>query len=177
MIAMRTRSLAVLMVTAVLAAFGAVASLAQAAVTPGDNPDYTFDFQDPIHTGCADDAETVGQTAIHDSRGNQLGYVELRWSPSCQTNWARVTSTSGPIFTPERDMTVEIKRRSDGAYERVGVGDQDFAFDPGSDADYQGFGVGNYQGAKSLYTDMLYSPGPAQAIGTLDVSTATISQP
>jgi len=39
--------------------------------------------QDPQATGCADDAQTV---AWYDAQGARL---ELRWSPTCQTNWAR----------------------------------------------------------------------------------------
>lgn len=58
------------------------------------------DFQDPDAVGCDAGAETVGEAPITDSQGNQLGYVELRWSSRCQTSWARVTSTAGAIFAP-----------------------------------------------------------------------------
>lgn len=39
--------------------------------------------EDPEATGCADDAQTV---AWEDLPGARL---ELRWSPTCKTNWAR----------------------------------------------------------------------------------------
>src|SRR5438876_9566962 len=45
------------------------------------------DGQDPITTGCDYDAYTVTSQDI-----NGLGLVELRYSPTCGTNWARVTS-------------------------------------------------------------------------------------
>lgn len=45
--------------------------------------------KDPQSSGCASGATTVA-TAYFTG-----GYVELRWSATCQTNWARVVSTSG----------------------------------------------------------------------------------
>ncbi len=39
--------------------------------------------QDPMATGCADDAVTVAFKQMDDGR------MELRWSPTCKTNWAR----------------------------------------------------------------------------------------
>lgn len=45
---------------------------------------------DPIQTGCANDAKTV--------RSDDYGYgdakLELRYSPSCRTAWARITLLS-----------------------------------------------------------------------------------
>jgi uncharacterized membrane protein len=40
--------------------------------------------QDPMQTGCGNDATTV---AWKDLTGERL---ELRWSPTCKTNWARL---------------------------------------------------------------------------------------
>lgn len=46
---------------------------------------------DPEATGCSRDAYTVANAF-----DSNLGYnVELRWSPTCKTNWARV-NTKGP---------------------------------------------------------------------------------
>ncbi|HEX4206769.1 MAG TPA: DUF2690 domain-containing protein [Ktedonobacteraceae bacterium] len=45
--------------------------------------------QNPVTTGCNADAYTV-QTAVFSN-----SYVELRYSPTCGTNWARVTSKVG----------------------------------------------------------------------------------
>ena len=50
---------------------------------------------DPQTVGCSTDAYTVGgvQTPIM-ANGVQIGYLELRYSPHCGTNWARTTITS-----------------------------------------------------------------------------------
>lgn len=52
--------------------------------------------KDPAATGCAKDASTVAYVHVHYQttanlfRQNEYaGLLELRWSPSCQTNWAR----------------------------------------------------------------------------------------
>lgn len=41
--------------------------------------------QDPVATGCSADAETLD--FLVDDKGG--GRLELRWSPTCKTNWAR----------------------------------------------------------------------------------------
>lgn len=50
--------------------------------------------QDPIATGCANDAITVASI--------KLPYVvqtlDLRWSPTCQTNWARMQYDASPTW-------------------------------------------------------------------------------
>lgn len=52
--------------------------------------------QKPELTGCDRDARTIRTGAvISRDTGRQVGTVELRWSPHCQTNWARVTSGVG----------------------------------------------------------------------------------
>jgi Protein of unknown function (DUF2690) len=170
MIAMRTRSLAVLMVTAVLAVLGAAALHAQGADArvPGNTGvscfQYGCDFQDPAATGCDADAETLQDAPIIAVEGGQdvtLGSVELRWSPTCQTNWARVTSTSGASST-NHVLQVAIQRQSDGTFEEL---DTEGSYVEGYP---RGGGGGNgpaYHGVASLYTDMLYSPGPARAVG------------
>ncbi len=71
---------------------------------------------DPEQTGCAADAYTVkvsGGTVSF-----RTGSVELRYSPSCGTNWARVFSTVG-----NARLTVSIRRTNDGLfYFTVGSG-------------------------------------------------------
>ena len=48
---------------------------------------------DPSQTGCDDARAYTAQTAIiKDYAGNQIGLVELRFSPTCGTNWTRETS-------------------------------------------------------------------------------------
>jgi hypothetical protein len=41
--------------------------------------------QDPVTTGCDKDAETIASIQL-DTGGGRL---DLRWSPTCKTNWAR----------------------------------------------------------------------------------------
>jgi hypothetical protein len=51
---------------------------------------------DPSTTPCASGATTVATKPIYRNNTNiQIGYVELRWSSTCGTNWARVTRTDG----------------------------------------------------------------------------------
>ena len=177
MIAMRTRSLTVVIVTAVLAVLGVAAVLAHAADArvPGNTGVSCFqsgcDFQDPGATGCDADAETIGQAPITDSRG-KLGYVELRWSPTCQTNWARVTSTSG-VSSATHVLSVSIERQSDGTFESL---DTEGNVDTGNNLG-GGHSFGPvYHGVTSLYTDMLYSPDPAKATGEINDVIGTYSQ-
>jgi hypothetical protein len=71
---------------------------------------------DPEQTGCAAGAYTVqvsGGTVSF-----RTGYVELRYSPTCGTNGARVFSTVG-----NARHTVSIRRTNDGlSYFAVGSG-------------------------------------------------------
>ncbi|WP_433077793.1 DUF2690 domain-containing protein [Dactylosporangium sp. CA-052675] len=47
--------------------------------------------QDPDGSGCSADAYTVASARIPGT----YTYIELRWSPTCKTNWARVPITWG----------------------------------------------------------------------------------
>lgn len=171
---MRLKPIAI--AAAIAAALSATAMLpgTAGARLAGGCSGYNCDYQDPIAEGCNQDAYTVGASTIDDAQGNQLGYVELRWSPSCQTNWARVTSTSGAIYDP-RVMRVEIVRSSDGAYEYLDTdGNQGNGNNQGG---VDSTGNTTYQGTTVLYTDMLYSPiSPASAIGTIDGHNGFFSQ-
>ena len=65
----------------------------------------------PHTVGCATDAYTVfnAQTPIYDqTNGALIGYLELRYSPHCGTNWARTTFTNPAYITPlyQRDTYV-----------------------------------------------------------------------
>jgi hypothetical protein len=59
---------------------------ASAANLPGDG-------QDPIAAGCAGDARTIYSNEISNN-GSALGWIDLRYSPSCRTTWARVRNYS-----------------------------------------------------------------------------------
>ncbi len=57
--------------------------------------------QNPAATGCEADAYTV-QTAVFSN-----SYVELRYSPTCGTNWGRVTSKVGPANLVIRSQRID----------------------------------------------------------------------
>ncbi|MFD3427313.1 DUF2690 domain-containing protein [Nocardia fluminea] len=79
------RALVLLAAAAVLAFTGLVAH-APASHAVSCYGDYCSG-QDPLSTGCAGDAYTVAVGNVYGTGGTQ--YVEIRWSPTCQTNWAR----------------------------------------------------------------------------------------
>lgn len=65
----------------------------------------------PTDVGCSADAYTVfnAQTPIVDqTNGAVIGYLELRYSPHCGTNWARTTFTNPAYINPlyQRDTYV-----------------------------------------------------------------------
>lgn len=48
--------------------------------------------QDPEVMGCAADAFTMASAPIHDAYNNtNVGTVDIRYSPTCKTNWGRAT--------------------------------------------------------------------------------------
>ena len=57
--------------------------------------------QDPEKTGCEAGAYTV-QTAVFSN-----SYVELRYSPTCQTNWGKVVSKVGPTYLVIRTQRID----------------------------------------------------------------------
>ncbi len=61
---------------------------------------------DPIATGCANDAITVKTTG--GTTSFRTGTIELRYSPTCGTNWGRVVSSVGSV-----QLTVSIRRETD----------------------------------------------------------------
>lgn len=71
----------------------AVPSTTAASACKTNPSDNTCDGVDPQTSGCAADAYTVsGGTAT-----GPAGTVELRYSPSCKTNWGRVLQPNGNI--------------------------------------------------------------------------------
>src|SRR5690349_11402154 len=48
--------------------------------------------KDPESSGCSADGVTVASGPLW---GTFNTYVELRWSPTCKTNWARIPATYG----------------------------------------------------------------------------------
>ena len=98
--------LAAMLLAAVFAAYTGVsrisASTAQHLLpTCSDNGCNNLD---PISTDCADDAITVSTVSF------RTGTIQLRYSPTCGTNWGRVLSSVGTTV-----LTVNI-RRNDGLF-------------------------------------------------------------
>jgi len=56
------------------------------------------DGKDPSATNCSDDGKTIGSSGIWDG-GTEVALVDLRWSNTCQTNWARVTDYASTTYT------------------------------------------------------------------------------
>jgi hypothetical protein len=67
------------------------------------------DGQDPIAAGCSGDARTIYSNEISNN-GNALGYIDLRYSPSCRTTWARIRD-----FYANSSDTAHIVRNGDNA--------------------------------------------------------------
>ena len=57
--------------------------------------------QNPVTSGCDAGAKTI-QTAVFSN-----SYVELRYSPTCGTNWGRVTSKVGPTYLVIRTQRID----------------------------------------------------------------------
>ncbi|MFM9607742.1 DUF2690 domain-containing protein [Streptomyces niveiscabiei] len=72
----------------------ATAAIALTVGLAGSADAAAYDGQDPISSGCANSAITARSNAIYVG-GTQVGTIELRYSTSCRTAWARVRST-GP---------------------------------------------------------------------------------
>ena len=108
-------------------------------------PDFyaQYDNQYPIAKNCAGDGITVAKSNIYRS-GVYVGYVELRWSNKCGTNWARTTRTDGRRW---ESMVTEVQRST-----------------PGKNVPYSA--SGSY-----IYGDMVYARySPARACGSVGSS-------
>jgi hypothetical protein len=101
---------------------GGVAGVAIPASAAGCSG-FGCDGQDPVATGCANSAVTVASVNIWNwNQSVLLGRVDMRWSNSCHTNWARTVSYVNP-----GEPFAEINRTSDGA-----VKDSQFGADGGT---------------------------------------------
>ncbi|WP_158264072.1 DUF2690 domain-containing protein [Amycolatopsis sp. CA-126428] len=68
----------------------AAAGAANAATCSG----FGCTYQDPQLSGCSADAITV----VHYQLPAVAQRLELRWSPSCKTNWARMYLDTSPVW-------------------------------------------------------------------------------
>lgn len=116
------------LVTCLLAALALIGAAPVARAGGGcseKKPDKGCDHQDPMTTGCYQDAQTVRSASIKDPAGSVIGLEELRWSETCGTNWARTTIYSGsyvvrtavaraPDYYANKDDVDEITARAEG---------------------------------------------------------------
>jgi Protein of unknown function (DUF2690) len=91
--------------------------------------------QDPSLTGCASSAYTVVSDYIYNSTSTIVGRVDLRYSPTCGTNWARTTSYIGA-----QTLDAVVTRNDEGIH-------------------YNEY----LNNVTNVYTDMVYAPTPACA--------------
>jgi hypothetical protein len=87
--------------------------------------------KDPHDTGCDADAYTVYNVYVRDNNGNEVGLLQLRYSPSCGTNWTRLTSYVGNTW-----LTANTIRKADSWIE-----------------------YGGPMFTNVVWSDMVYSPG------------------
>jgi Protein of unknown function (DUF2690) len=134
-------------------AYAAPSQHAQSHVTcQGDG----CDGLDPLATGCNNGAYTARTTVIQNEQGNNIGEVDLRFSPTCGTNWARVISYIGSTT-----LTPIIERNDGLAYCWPNIPPQDGVT---SDCTLHHSTTG-----VRAWTFMVYSPQPntAFAIGSV----------
>jgi len=112
---------------------------------------YGCDYQDPAATGCSAGSNNTASAAVT-AGGVTYGTVELRWSPTCQTNWSRLTINAGGSNPNGYWRGVDVYRQS-----------------PAASAFFDYYGAGS-----PVFGNMLYSPGCAKAIAYLQVS-ATVT--
>lgn len=106
--------------------------------------------QDPVAMGCSDSTAYVVQTqTIYGSTGNILGYVQLKYSGGCGTNWAKVYTANGQANTISGRV-----QRDDGVQECWPTT------------------CGQTTWQSGIYTDMVYAPTgvrTARACGLIDI--------
>ncbi|MGA5824167.1 DUF2690 domain-containing protein, partial [Kitasatospora sp. NPDC094028] len=131
----------------VIPATTASATTVSATVRPAVScSGYSCDGWEPDQSGCANDAVTPSGESVAIMSGNAtVGWIELRYSPTCRTAWARVRS----YYWGGQGEFAAITRHSDN----------------------QSYGCASYNwsttlGAYSCYTQMVYDGGEySQAFG------------
>lgn len=81
-----------------------------------------YDYTNPSSTSCANSGGPANGAASTvpirhpEISGNVLGWVDLRWSTGCQTNWSRVRINSGAAYAvPSLGILTWAVRPGDGA--------------------------------------------------------------
>src|SRR5262245_51670712 len=109
----KTRTLAAAGAAAV--AFTGLALAAPATAAATTVRPFASDGSDPSATGCASSAITAKSAYGYIGSSPQI-LVELRYSTSCRTTWARITTMNMPACRPGVDNCgyVTVHRNSDG---------------------------------------------------------------
>jgi hypothetical protein len=82
------KTAAVLSIVGALTTAGAATGAAAAAI---GSP---YDYSNPQTTGCAADGQSIASYPIRSTVTNAVvGTLEVRYSPSCDTNWVRANNT------------------------------------------------------------------------------------
>ena len=127
---------------------GGATAAAAGGCCPASPSDGACDDHDPSVTGCADaNSITVTQSDIVDNSGTVIGLIETRYSPTCGTNWGRITGFGAYAGAVKQ---VTICRGTQGQYSDSGCSDTDTGTE------------------STRFSDQLYAPAEcAAAVGTL----------
>ena len=96
-----------------VAAAVTIVFVALALARPAQAAQRDWDGVDPRDTSCNADAKTVA-SAVIDFEGHRLGSIELRYSPSCRTAWARLDNDMDHVPGDAHGGFADIVRESDG---------------------------------------------------------------
>ncbi|MEU4119907.1 DUF2690 domain-containing protein [Kitasatospora sp. NPDC028055] len=125
------------------AALVGVAVIALATGVNGTANAATYDGQDPISSGCAADAITAKSVPLNADGIGQVGTLELRYSRSCRTAWARVYSRGNSLWANVVRQKDNQRSGCDKASWDSGSG-QYYCYTPMvNDAGYLSYAVGN----------------------------------
>lgn len=127
---------------------GGASAAEQGLCCPFSPSDGACDDHDPAASTCADaNSTTPTESYITDASGNDIGLIETRYSPTCGTNWARITGF-GQYAAAVKQATV--CRGQQGQYSDSGCSDTDTGVE------------------STRFSDQLYAPTEcAFAVGVL----------
>jgi hypothetical protein len=110
---MRPAFLAIALALAGLAPSPAPASAQTTRMTVGCYGDYCSG-QDPEQSGCSADARTIVRTGVYGTGGTQ--WVEIRWSDTCKTNWARTNVLGTTLQAVQQTGYTQGYSNNNGTY-------------------------------------------------------------
>jgi hypothetical protein len=113
---MRKSRTALTLATAIIVSSVGIVTMNSIPASAATCSGYGCDGLDPNAAGCSDGANDTASTYLYSANGSVVGLLELRYSPSCGTNWSRVTSYIGV-----HNLYARVTRESDGGgYADVG---------------------------------------------------------